>query len=636
MMTDQFSISYSYQPPAPAAGGGPSVSPAGDAGLYAAADCERVDTSGDGVLLLDRQGDNQLAVTREVAAALSACQCFQTLDEHVHTLTSTIPQLEGHGEDVKGVLQTLRDAGMLQPASATLERLYPAHRPPPPCVAASAVAIITCDRPDALERLLDSIREGADLTRHEQFLLVDDSRDSGCAQRNAAAARQFSRRTGRAMVYLGRTAQRALLDKLLGALPGHERGIRFLLDSRRWSGRPTYGLARTVAILFSVGQRLVVLDDDVLCSVVASPHTTAGMRLGGQPRRVDVYASREAMAAETRRLGFDPLAGHCELLGTNLAAVIDAGAMITPPGSAPAPELLRGANAAALAQWSSASPVLVTQSGSLGDPGTVGVDWLYTVDPDSARRVIASDGGLEAALANRHYWMGQPCLTLSRMPIISQVTGLDNSRLLPPYFPVFRGEDYLFGAMVEFLHPQAVSLEYPWSVPHLPMPSREGRGGPPAALARFSLNPAKYVTDRTRYVAGISPETRLRHLALLAAELAQMSDRSLTTLYRREYVEAQTACLQRLQSVMADGLERPPAWQTHLEQAAAAAAASLQALADPADQLSLAGAPDTSALLAQFRDYAQELALALDAWSDVRRVAGDFAPGIIESVQSDA
>jgi hypothetical protein len=58
------------------------------------------------------------------------------------------------------------------------------------------------------------------------------------------------------------------------------------------------------------------------------------------------------------------------------------------------------------------------------------------------------------------------------MAVMSQATGLDNSHLLPPYFPVFRGEDYLFASLVVCLHPDAAVLDFNWSIPHLPLEQR--------------------------------------------------------------------------------------------------------------------------------------------------------------------
>ena len=39
------------------------------------------------------------------------------------------------------------------------------------------VCIITCDRPGTVERLLDSMLRSGNLSRHDELLMIDDSRD---------------------------------------------------------------------------------------------------------------------------------------------------------------------------------------------------------------------------------------------------------------------------------------------------------------------------------------------------------------------------------------------------------------------------------------------------------------------------
>ena len=58
---------------------------------------------------------------------------------------------------------------------------------------------------------------------------------------------------------------------------------------------------------------------------------------------------------------------------------------------------------------------------------------------------------------------------------MSQITGFDNREMLPPYLPIMRGEDRLFGCMLDFIFPSVITLDYPWAIPHLPLPERRWR-----------------------------------------------------------------------------------------------------------------------------------------------------------------
>jgi hypothetical protein len=234
-------------------------------------------------------------------------------------------------------------------------------------------------------------------------------------------------------------------------------------------------------------------------------------------------------------------------------------------------------------------------------------------------------------LVNRHYWLGQPRPQFTKLAVMSQVTGLDNSHLLPPYFPVFRGEDYLFGAMVEHLHPQSVVLEYDWCVPHFPVDRRRGdiHTSPPSS--KGTINPSKYITDRTVYETDISPETRLMNLAVLARQLCEMSDRGLLTLFRSEVAQNQSALAKRITNYLQDGTARPETWQNYLQQHIGTINDAMQATANLAEIPGITAGHDQITVLQEFRTLVDDYSQALQSWVSIRNAA----KRISESMLSD-
>lgn len=580
-----------------------------------------------GVLLIDKYGDGQLLVAPPVAQSMQMCRVFRTLEQHVEVLTSSIPELAGQQADVVAVLNMLREAGLLVSAESVCERLS-AKVAPPVDLPPSRVFVITCDRPQAVERLLESMLRAGNLTRHEEIFLIDDSRDPANAQLNREAAAKFNLTCPRNMQYVGMVEQKLLMDKLIAELPEHEKGIRFLIDRDRWAEHDSYGLARTLCLLLSVGRRAIVMDDDVICAAVESPHKSEGLQFGDVPREVDFYSSQQDILSRTTRAEFDPLSGHIQCLGLNIGQ-----AMAKLTGASLTVEQLQGASSAYLSQWNAHSPVLVTQSGTIGDPGTPGTEWIYTLDPASSRRLAQHPGGLEGALTNRHYWMGQPRPMFTKMSVISQVTGLDNSKLLPPYFPVFRGEDYLFGAMTEYLHPHAAVLEYDWSVPHFPLEERAGNPAPKPVDGKGKTNPSKYITDRTVYQTGISAEARLANLAAIARGLSETSNRGLQTIFRAEVAEAQGTELSRLGMYLQDGSIRPPMWQDWLQQSINEISASIQAPAAVRDIKDIPKTWTEVAILDEFRAFVSGFSAALAGWNEIRSTAESAANHMLASAE---
>ena len=160
--------------------------------LYAIADCERVDLQNGGVLLIHRHSDQQMIVAREVSVALHSCRTFRTLQGHADLLATTIPQLAGQQADVLNVLEMVRDNGLLTSAESVCERLCPPGTPAAANLPPTRVFIVTCDRPPAVQRLLESMLHAGNLSRHEHLFLVDDSRDSQNAVQNREAVAQFN------------------------------------------------------------------------------------------------------------------------------------------------------------------------------------------------------------------------------------------------------------------------------------------------------------------------------------------------------------------------------------------------------------------------------------------------------------
>jgi hypothetical protein len=624
-MADDINISYSYQNGGTAPTGTPAPAPAStQQPLYAFVDCERVNLQNGGVLLIHRHSDKQMVVAAEVSVALHSCSSFRTLDEHVEVLTTTVPQLAGQQADVTQVLAMIRDAGLMTSAADVCQRLQQAA--PAATLAPTRVFIITCDRPAAVQRLLQSMLMAGQLSRHEQLFLIDDSREPGNVDLNRELVHKFNTESPRDMLYVGREQQHELMESLIAALPEQEEGIRFLIDSQRWAEQKSYGLARTFSLLLSVDRRAVVMDDDVICAAVASPVNKSGLAFGDTGREVEFYQSEQDILSRTAKTDFDPLSAHASCLGMTMSQ-----AMQTLNAGDLNEQNLHNVNAAYLSQWQGDSPVLVTQTGTMGDPGTLGTEWVYSVDKESAQRLINSPGGLDGALRNRHYWLGQPRPVFSKMAVISQVTGLDNTQLLPPYFPVFRGEDYLFGAMVEYLHPQSAVLEYDWCVPHFPMETRQGQGQAEPPSGKGKINLSKYITDHTVYEAGMPPTTRVKGLAQLIQELTQRSDASLMTLFRIEVAEAQAGQMVRLTAKLQDGVNRPEVWQSYLQQSLNNIAGTMNTAARLEDIATVPEGYTAAEILQQFRSYAHQFASALEGWNNIRSHAALVTNKMIES-----
>jgi len=609
-MTDDLSYSYSHSPAAGPATAAPQTS--ASSRLVAFADCELIGVDAQKMLVINRVNGKQQFIAPPVVEALKTCTSFDTIENHTKRLCTTRPELRGQEAGVGSTLQQLAESGFLLMGDAIRKRLTEA---PARQLAPSRVFIITCDRPQAVERLLESMLRSGNLSRHESLYLVDDSRAEENRSANQDLVDTFNMRSAKDMQYFGADEQSALLNKLIEALPEHEHGIRFLIDPQQWMGYKTYGRSRTLALLLSVGYRAIVLDDDVTCQAVLPPVQEDGVSLTGQ-RQAAFYPDRETLIAHGLPADFDPLSGHLQCLGQSLGHSLSELA-----GGELDSQWLQNTNAAMLNVLDPGSPVLVTQSGAWGDPGTGSAHWALNLNEGSIERLVSAPHGMVNAVENRCNWFGCTRPTLHKMAFMSQMTGLDNSHLLPPYFPAFRGEDLLFGTMIESMYHQGAVLEYGWAVPHLPLEDRSsmsikkpiaGEGG----IVLFS----RYMTENIDYKDASDPERRLRNMAEDARRIAARTDEDLLLDYRTEQAKGQAHSLHQLKMQALRAVELPSInWQSYLQRGVQEVEQSMDEEHSPTKITGVPAGSSEAELLSQFRGFALGWAAAIEAWPLMRK-----------------
>lgn len=629
-MADEVNLSFSYSTSVSTGIGAPSSQPASprvDAERYAFACCDTVQVDTNSVLVLARHnGRQQLLAPQAVSALTGCCASFQTLEEHAKTLVRRRPELGGNLVNARAVLSQLAEAGLLLRASEVCRELDRdvAHDGAASSRQPTRAFIITCDRPSAVERLLESMLSGAQLSTHEQLFLVDDSRQESSAAANRDALARFNLRSPREMRYLGRAERRRLLSALIAACPEYESGIRFLLDAEEWQGTATYGLSRTLCLLLSVGKRAIILDDDVLCRALHPPIDREGVDLSMNGRReAAFYSSLDDMFGRVVDMGFDPLEGHAKFLGAPVGATLRLIQGNRPLSAGD----LAGGDANSLAAMTAGSRILLTQCGSFGDPGIPSPHWVLELGQDSVDRLLSAPHGLSMAMQNRCQWLGAPRYQIFKDAYLSQITGLDNSALLPPYFPAFRGEDLLFGAMLEVMHHDSAVLEYPWAVPHLPVDNRHMLDikAPIARASGMSLL-TRQLTRLIDLTDPVRPRTRLDAIADAARTLAARESAQLLLDYRREQARIHSERYADVRQKIEDAEHTGNAsWVAYLRRALDE---TQQALVQEQSPASLAptttgggGEERALALAERLRVLASGWAEGLDAWCAIREWA---------------
>jgi hypothetical protein len=518
---------------------------------------------------------------------------------------------------IRQVVQSFRDGGLTISAAEICKDLAPAAGakaiPDKP-----VVVIITCDRPQTLERLLESILANCELQAIDRLFVVDDSRSADNGARNRELTAAADRQAPVGFHYFGAAEAEGLMGSLLRQLPEHEEAIRLLLDRARWRDHKSYGLARNFSHLLSVGKPVVVFDDDALCEVYEPALQADGVRFtAAQPEAV-FYSEHDAWRKGLKRHAFDPVSGHLQCLGLSLPHALSVLGLNQLPQ-----EALRPASLSLAQRLTRNSRVLITESGTTGDPGTGSNRWLAYLPAASRERLVATKGALQLAQSTRCCWLGQPQAVFRPRGTMSGVTGFDNRSFLPPYFPVTRGEDKLFGQMTAYIYPDSMVLDYPWAVPHLPMPERRwspednrfsiGTGLIGLALDDFFGEGAECMAE--------SPRERLAFLAGRFEDLGAASDTGLLNRLATDRIGYKAAQIRKLRSRIAESADLPEDWRNFLadglRQVESSDLSEFKLEGLKGVEIDLEGAD----LLRFWREAWRGYGRSLGAWSDVREAA---------------
>ncbi|MDG2442450.1 MAG: hypothetical protein P8M13_04230, partial [Luminiphilus sp.] len=491
--------------------------------LWSCHGVEIIPISANAVVLFNPKNDTRLLVQPEVARALEQCSQFNSLNEHLNHLFDVMPPLREQPDNALQTLELARDAGIFESADEAWQRLTASTDITPPLENGPArLFILTCDRPEALLRLLGALQDQVLPQQIEALFIIDDSRHGDSAASNAHIIQSAQTGMNIPIHHVDMNARTALISYLKANLQEADRdSIDFLLARSYWGAAPTYGLARNLALLLSVNYRALVMDDDILPQALAPPLPKKDLTFGTPDAREAVfYTSMADMQQHTLAADFSPLTAMLQSLAQPLSQLLNT--------KLSGVSALKGLDGRLTTSFEGASRVHLSQCGTWGDSGSADAASIFFLDSPSIQRLLQLGESLETTLSARAGWMGYRGNTIGTYGVMSGITGINHHALLPPYLPAGRGEDLLFGVMLQRLHPESAVFNEGWAVPHLPIEDRANRNQlTPLGVSASITSLTDWLGRPPRDEIGISPETRL---AMLADEISRLSEMSLEAL----------------------------------------------------------------------------------------------------------
>jgi hypothetical protein len=319
----------------------------------------------------------------------------------------------------------------------------------PPGGSLATLAVPTRNRTAVLERCLRTYAaNAASHGRDLRLLVVDDSDHAEVREANRRVLTSVGRRHGLRCRYSGPADRRRFVRELAVRTGVPKAVVEFALLNAGRLFAP--GCLRNTVLLHTAGELAVMADDDTLCALGRRPATPSGPALAAAAGfEVSFLPPGWLRRTPVRFHDADFLALHEELLGR--AVGVSGAGEGTPPR------------------------VLTTALGYVGDSGM----------DSPALHLLLDHGSLEQLFrqVRRHgrIWeSGQLLRVVARQTIARRAVcmagslGVDNRRALPPFLPVLRNEDAVFGRLLPVAHPEGLFGLQPWVVRHHRPPSARG------------------------------------------------------------------------------------------------------------------------------------------------------------------
>lgn len=432
-----------------------------------------------------RSGTTRLLAPAEVHL-LRACDTFRTLHDHaarnwliVRAMAYASGADTGHAgasdamASVQRQLQGFVDDGFLVSDAGLHEEIRALCRQAEDAEEAAntitSIGIPTRDRPESLRRALASYTENTTrFGRAPDCTVIDDSREADTQALNKEGLRAVQRHYGGRIRYANREERARFAGELARSIGIPEDIPRFALLGDTRCGK-TYGGCRNALLLDAAGALTVQADDDTVCRLAAAPGAETGLTLTSRTDANELwfferFDEAQAFAPEIEE---DFLGLHEQLLGRRLTDCI--GTVAAAGDDLDVREIEpRFLDSMRLPE----AKVAVSFVGTAGDSGAQ-YPFRFLHGGRTFDRLVATEHAYRLGMTTRQMVKVTPRPSISDGAYCMTTNiGLDHRALLPPFMPVMRNEDGIFGSLLSGLFAGSYTGYLPCVVLHSPPEAR--------------------------------------------------------------------------------------------------------------------------------------------------------------------
>ena len=516
--------------------------------------------AGDDVLLHDPERATPVVLPAFELDLLAQCTHFAPVEAHAEAAERRT------GLPAAGVAQRLYelvDRGLLVSQQEVLARARAAAETEVDSAPTlDRVAVITSDRPASLATCLRSYREryGDEI----ELSVFDDSTKAETRAENQRVAAQAA--AGGRILYVGEEEKRRLITELAAKSGVEAEVVRAAMSD--FDGCTYHcGANRNAMLLDAAGAAVLLVDDDTTARAAYPAEAAEGLRLSSRhdPWSMTFFARVEEALEAAGWRDADLLTWHRRFLGRSPATC----AFGQAAGGEPLPLSANGraldlnqADAGLITAFSRGrGRVVATSAGIAGDSGMglpLSFLWLQGV----ARERLLED--YESYRVTRAVHRAAEMATISNTRLFMGAhVAFDVRATIPPFPPVLRNSDGVFGDLLRTCAPEFYIAFLPWLIEHKPADGRRAdfdqalysithvRANDIICDLARAYDPAPAVTD---------PAARLSAFGRYVAALGSMPPADFDALVRYQIIAAVGRRIEGLTRAVAQNGGQPERW----------------------------------------------------------------------------
>jgi hypothetical protein len=494
---------------------------------------------------------------RAAFALLLGCRQFKTIAQHTSALAQS-SNLEKNNRAISAELNRLVHLGLLtfrNDLISFIKELCTSRSR----ASISTICIPTRDRPSALATAVDSFANHTlNHARRVDFVIADDSDLPFSIDANVSALRKLSRKWDIELRYAGANERLTYARQLreYGEFPPEliEFCLRGLSSTQIRPGAP-----RNLLLLDTLDELVLSVDDDSVCELVTIPGSSSSLRLTSRHDPTAFWFPDDVSGTfeGTHLWSTDFLSAHESLLGADVPSAAckaeEDDRLELDEFSAAIFSALRRAGG---------GRIPVTSAGIWGDCAMQSNLYYLVLEGHSLVRLTKSADTYRNAMSSRQLLRGVTTPTIGKDSFcMSFNLGLDNRYDLPPFMPVSRNEDGLFGVTLARCLDDAYFGFLPCALRHAP-PETRVFSEMNSALRRIGTNDwMSSLISTYRFEPGyLEPKKKMKRLGQYLVDVSSLPNRDFAEFSRNQMLRIVSRRLLQMERRILEAHNPSPYW----------------------------------------------------------------------------